>query len=427
MLFRTHLVKTSRIFNTWYKFLIKRTDEDIMGLNQLPPLSKEMIDELQLDPHDLWVVKIEDQIFGPFEGQKLKVFAEKNEELFDKAHATRIENHDWQPFFTHALFQRRSPKIIKNVAENFEGPYWIINHGIKAGPIEKSELLKRIEIGALNLTDTVSIDDGHHWMKIFDIPDIDRRVTGEDLPLSPGENLFHEARIQLLEKLEVNSNLIRMSEQFAEITHEASGSGQKFIKEIPIKREEASHLDKALKIKLAGSFFALLFLALGIPYLLQISTSSQSASVETDPQEGDEISQEAPSMREIRSKVHRTPASSKPKPKKERPRFKKSSREMEEVAQHTPIYRDDLPVEQNPPFEAGDNEMANSVNGAEEVSEYQDENTDEENRSPSSEEDSLVPKSKRKDRDSSEGESELSVEDVMNGVEAPAVEEASDF
>src|SRR5690606_7012263 len=103
-----------------------------------------------------------------------------------EALASRMEPQEWNPLFSYPQFQRRSPQIINQT--DAEGPFWIYENGLKAGPFEKLHILKRLEMNSLIVTDKISIDDGKSWMAIYQFPDFDRReFSAQELPVAPLE------------------------------------------------------------------------------------------------------------------------------------------------------------------------------------------------------------------------------------------------
>lgn len=133
----------------------------------LKPLTKEYIQEMGIPCHELWVVKIGEESFGPFDTDSLREYAALHEELFDDALASRLENNNLLPFFGHAPFQRRTPQIVKD--KQHTGPYWIIEQGLKTGPASKEDIQFKVQEGILGMTDLISTDDGHTWCKIFEL------------------------------------------------------------------------------------------------------------------------------------------------------------------------------------------------------------------------------------------------------------------
>ncbi len=381
---------------------------------KLKPLSKEEIDQNEIPPHDLWIVKIEDKISGPFEGMILKQYAEKEQELFEFAEATRLNTQDWQPFFSHALFQRRTPQIIKTPTPKLNGPYWIINQGLKSGPIEKKELIKRLELGSMTVTDLISIDEGHSWMKIYELPELDRRsFTSQDLPRSPSENQFQEARINILEKLEQLKQFLKTSEEVAGLTYESQPNGAQLIQDVPTKRQVDDVLGPELKLKLAGAFVFILFLLAGVPYFLSLPKTppaAESVTLEENIQNNEFSGKQEEIMPKKAFNTRRKPASV--------PKFKREDSETAPVV-HTPLYREDLEVHQEEPVHDEVDQHHQEVSENEPAEE-----TNQEDRTPASNESSLVPKNRKGDQ----LDAEISVDEMAAGSDAqPVVEEASDF
>jgi hypothetical protein len=174
-----------------------------MATLDLKSLTKEVIQKMSYTPHDLWLVKLDDEVFGPFEVESLKHYAHENEKLFLKAYSTRMDHNDWQPFFSHALFQPLAPQ------EDPESMrYWVLNLGQKAGPFTKHEIDKKIELGTLNLVDLISSDDGMSWKKLFQAPEFHLNDFSVDsLPQAPMESSFQRGKLEVAEKIESREEL----------------------------------------------------------------------------------------------------------------------------------------------------------------------------------------------------------------------------
>lgn len=131
----------------------------------LKPLTSEIIHKMDYEQHSLWIVKLNDEIYGPFEVESLKHYAIENEQLLEHALASRMDTNDWQPFFSHAHFLS-IPEHANAEAPIIE-KYWIMNYGQKVGPLSRLDIDKKIELGILAMTDLVSVDDGNTWLKFF--------------------------------------------------------------------------------------------------------------------------------------------------------------------------------------------------------------------------------------------------------------------
>jgi hypothetical protein len=164
----------------------------------LKPLSEETIQEMGYEAHDLWLVKIDSVVFGPFETETLKHYVQDNEQLFDGAEASRTDEAEWKPFWSHTKFQRRKPQVVSG--QTHEGPFWILDLGVKAGPFGFRDIDKKLEMGLLGMTDHLSVDNGETWIKIFEIADFDRRThVPDELPVAPLESTLQKGRLELVD------------------------------------------------------------------------------------------------------------------------------------------------------------------------------------------------------------------------------------
>lgn len=169
-----------------------------MASLDLKPLDQETIDQNGYDAHDLWMVKIGDDVYGPFETESLKQYAAQNESVFKKAVATRKDVNDFQPFFGYALFAKREQK-----RNHHKGPFWILQSGMKIGPFHAQDIDKKIEQGLIVVTDHLSVDDGYSWKKVYEFEGFDSRThNATELPAAPKDESFHRAKLELLEKIE---------------------------------------------------------------------------------------------------------------------------------------------------------------------------------------------------------------------------------
>jgi hypothetical protein len=161
----------------------------------LKPLSEEVIKEMGYDEGNLWLVKIGSVVYGPYETQTLKHYVKDNEHLFENAEASLANETQWKSFWGHTKFERRKNNTtLKINSEEYDGPFWIIDHGLKTGPFTFIEIDKKIEMGLLGVTDRISIDHGSTWIKVYQISGFDRRARlPEELPAVPYESSFDEA------------------------------------------------------------------------------------------------------------------------------------------------------------------------------------------------------------------------------------------
>ena len=234
-----------------------------MATFTLQPLSDETIDAMGINNHDLWLVRINKTVLGPFETESLRSYALENEELFNDAQANRMDEHQFKPFWNHPQFQRRKPSIISSTQH--QSRFWLLLTGQKTGPHSFQEIDEKIEHGELVLTDQISTDDGHTWKKIFNIPDFDRRRhSAETLPVSPTELSFQEAKLKLVEKFDHPK--VAPQEELAEMFFHGKQAKVLTLKldELTLNKQQETTVSQNMKWAIPGAAAAIvLFLTAG--------------------------------------------------------------------------------------------------------------------------------------------------------------------
>ncbi len=218
----------------------------VAGLD-LQPLSDETIAEMGFQGSDLWLVRIDSIVFGPYETESLKHYVHDNEHLFENAHASRMDDPKMQPFWNHAIFQRRAPQVVK--AEQHDGPFWVMTAGLKVGPLSYHDVDKKIEMNILGMTDHISVDDGVTWLKIFEFEGFDRRSHAPDeLPIAPLESSFHKAKLALVEKMETpHANTVDELADMAHIANQQARVIQFKVEEMTLKAEKKTEVSEGIK------------------------------------------------------------------------------------------------------------------------------------------------------------------------------------
>lgn len=213
----------------------------------LQALSDETIAQMGYQGSDLWLVRIESIVFGPYETESLKHYVHDNEHLFENAQASRMDDPKMQPFWNHAIFQRRAPQVVKT--EQHEGPFWLMTAGLKVGPLSFHDIDKKIEMNILGMTDHISIDDGETWIKIFEVDGFDRRTHAPDeLPIAPLESSFQKARLALVEKLETpHASTVDGLAEMAHVAHKEARVIQFKIEEMTLKVEKKTEVSDGMK------------------------------------------------------------------------------------------------------------------------------------------------------------------------------------
>lgn len=245
----------------------------------LKPLTDEIVAQMGVTGHDLWLIRIDSVVYGPFETESLKHYVLDNEDLFEQAEASRADETEWKPFWTHTKFQRRRPQVLQGQVH--EGPFWIMDYGLKAGPFSFKEIDKKLEMDLLGMTDLISVDEGQNWIKIFEIEGFDRRAhSPDDLPIAPYESSFHKAKLLLVEKLE--SSQENVVDEFAQMCFEGLKSAKvipfKF-DEIPVNHQHQTPVSEALRWALPAAMAVVLTVGT-IGYIFSTESDEQLALVD---------------------------------------------------------------------------------------------------------------------------------------------------
>lgn len=185
--------------------------EKIMSVFDLKPLTAKTIEDLKLKSHHLWEIKIDENIYGPFDTLQLKHYSKENRKIMSRALVSLMSVDDWRPFFEVREFLHET---------QYSGPYWMLSHGRKSSPLSKEEIAKRIELGTITRHDEISEDDGRHWHRVSSHPEFEAQfTTGTALPLTPQEASFQRARQHVLDKLDAKKDTPDEKENIASLTH----------------------------------------------------------------------------------------------------------------------------------------------------------------------------------------------------------------
>lgn len=129
----------------------------------------------------------------------LKTFAQHAHDEAGLLSIRNIDESKWTNVFEHPYFQRRKPQLVpaSTLEEDSEVQFFILRHGQKTGPYEKHELNSMLEEKVLLLTEMVSTNGGHTWMKLYQVEGFDRRSlsSSEQLPGIPFDGVFERKSI----------------------------------------------------------------------------------------------------------------------------------------------------------------------------------------------------------------------------------------
>ncbi len=148
-------------------------------------LSMELIEKEKLIAENLFEIKIDGKILGPFSGLYLKnaMAGKEIEHILVK----NMESIIWIPMAQHPLFQTAEGKKTGPL-ESERREFYLLTNGRKIGPYKVEDIEFKVREGELLLTDQISEDEGNHWSRLYDLPHIDlRKHQGNELPTTPSQ------------------------------------------------------------------------------------------------------------------------------------------------------------------------------------------------------------------------------------------------
>lgn len=124
----------------------------------------------------------------------LKAYVYEHEEEAKNYFVKNIDSDEWKNIFEHPFFQRRKPQLVS--AESLKGQddqeFFVLSKGQKMGPYEKYELMEMVEKKEMLLSDMVTSNAGHTWIKLYQVDGFDRRTLKDssELPGMPSSEVM---------------------------------------------------------------------------------------------------------------------------------------------------------------------------------------------------------------------------------------------
>lgn len=247
----------------------------------------------------IFEIKSEDaQSLGYISLYDLKMLTQTSGDDYASFTIRNIDQSEWLPVFSHPYFQRRKPQLVSaaSLKDEEDQEIYILVNGQKAGPYEKSQLLTMVNDKEILLTDMISTNGGHSWMKLYQLDQFNRReLSAEDqLPGLPKKVIgqSHETVINYKPVGEALTGLAYLSNVKREKMNEQDGSGDK-------KKSGNITVEKSASPYRLLLVMSIIFI---VPFLVHIKNQLISPFKEPEVQIGEKNSNQL-------TPVERTPAS----------------------------------------------------------------------------------------------------------------------
>ncbi|MGZ3790225.1 MAG: hypothetical protein ACXVLQ_16960 [Bacteriovorax sp.] len=147
---------------------------------------EEITKNVELREH-IFEIKDSVETLGFISLYDLKAYVFEHEEEARDYFLRNIDQDEWKNIYEHPFFQRRRPQLVstENLRDDDDSEFFILQKGQKNGPFEKYELMEMVERKEILLSDMVSFNAGHTWIKLYQVDGFDRRNLKESSQL-PG-------------------------------------------------------------------------------------------------------------------------------------------------------------------------------------------------------------------------------------------------
>lgn len=239
--------------------------KDILGTEE------ELTSKVEMREH-IFEMKDGETSLGFISLYDLKAYVFEHEEEAKQYQVRNIDSDEWKNIYEHPYFQRRKPQLISadNLKDADDQEFFVLIKGQKAGPFEKYELSEMVDRKEILLTDMVSFNAGHTWVKLYQVDGFDRRSMRDSsvLPGMPDDDILNKTEAAAAAIGDTTDGFISL----AFLGNQKKGR--------LLERQQENTLDDELKKSAAQSSrykWLLVASLLGIGYFLyNIKTSLQS-------------------------------------------------------------------------------------------------------------------------------------------------------
>jgi hypothetical protein len=179
----------------------------------LQVMTEEEIATNNIELSELWMVRIHDEIFGPYHVEGLKEYAAHNEQIFADADVAVMGDENWVMFLQSSLRapkRKAAPQLVSASTLQTHNSYHLERHGHRHGPHTHDQIAELVKKGELLPTDLISDDDGFTWHKLYQMKAFEARPHQVDLlPMAPSEESFTRAHEEAMRSLMVEENPVK--------------------------------------------------------------------------------------------------------------------------------------------------------------------------------------------------------------------------
>lgn len=172
--------------------------EELKKIIDLTSLTDEEISRRDISLASLWMVKDKnDNVFGPYETEDLKIYIAKYQYLFEKTKTYNLESEKWHDTFNIKHFQRRQKNQDHSTVHLATNEFYIYLNKQQSGPYTKEEIQTFLNNGQVRPDSPISIDKGENWIKLYEHYAFDRRSqkTNQELPFTPSEEVLQKTTL----------------------------------------------------------------------------------------------------------------------------------------------------------------------------------------------------------------------------------------
>ncbi|MFP5490161.1 MAG: hypothetical protein ACLGG0_01575 [Bacteriovoracia bacterium] len=210
----------------------------------LPAISEEEITSQQLPMSDLWMVKLNEEVFGPYSTAMLKSYAAEHAPIMAEADVSNMETEEWVMYLQSPLKPQKAkepPKLVSAQTLQTYNSYYLEHHGQRVGPTTHAEMVEKVKKGEVLATDLISYDEGMTWHKVFELKEFEVRPhQSEQLPAAPFEETFLRGHAEALKTLMEEEDPVKVGlVSLGHFAHRKQHSTGLRIEEVALPKEVA--------------------------------------------------------------------------------------------------------------------------------------------------------------------------------------------